>query len=176
MNFSSEILLATSRFGLDPDLVAAQVQVESNEDPWAWNPEPGYRYLWDVKRWRPFRTLTLQELGDEKPPSDFSSLAGDPDQEWWGQQASWGLMQVMGGVAREKGFRGPYLTMLCDPKTNIALGCQILAELLNWSHGNLDQALSAYNGGKGGNEKEPFRNIDYARKVQRARAVLIGKV
>lgn len=40
MNYSSEILTTCVTFKLDPDLIAAQVQVESNGNAWAWNPEP----------------------------------------------------------------------------------------------------------------------------------------
>lgn len=31
----------------------------------------------------------------------------------------WGVMQVMGGVAREVGFKGSFLTELCDPEVGI---------------------------------------------------------
>ena len=87
--------------GLPPLLITALVEQESAGDPYAWNPEPRYRYLWDVKRNAPFRTPTEAERASEIPPHDFPTLGGDRDQEWWGQQASWGLMQVMGAVARE---------------------------------------------------------------------------
>lgn len=134
----------------DPALVAAVVWQESNGDPWAYNPEPAYRYLWDVKRRRPFRRPTPAELRAKTPPADFQTLAGDPDQEWWAQQASWGLMQVMGAVARERGLRAPYLSILCDPVLNLREGTAILASLIHWSGGEISQALAAYNGGRGG--------------------------
>ena len=110
---------AAARHALPELLVIAVVEVESAGNSWAWNPEPRYRYLWDVKRGRPFRPLTEAERASEIPPDDFSCIAGDRDQEWWGQQASWGLMQVMGAVAREHGFRGPYLTELSVPELSI---------------------------------------------------------
>jgi soluble lytic murein transglycosylase-like protein len=136
--------------GLDPNLVEAVVLQESSAIPWAWNPEPHYRYLWNVRTQRPFRSLTFAERAMEVPPSDFPCLAGDRDQEWWAQQASWGLMQIMGAVAREHGFGGDYLAQLCDPDVNIPIGCSLLASLLAWSGGDVRKALAGYNGGRGG--------------------------
>lgn len=172
MKYEPEIAAAAGRHGLDPVLVGALVHVESGLNPYAWNPEPRYRYLWDVRAHAPFRRLTLLEQETEIPPKDFNMLAGDRDQEWWAQQASWGLMQVMGALARELGFRGPYLTELVDPALNLSLGCEHLGRLVRWAKGNTTQALAAYNGGKGGNEVMPFRNLDYAVKVLKTQARL----
>jgi len=133
--------------GLDPLLVEAIVLKESSDNPWAWNPEPRYRYLWDVKARKPFRALLGTEIASGIPPSDFPFLAGDRDQEWWGQRASWGLMQVMGAVARERGYRGAFLTALCEPSTGLTYGCRHLAQLLSWASQDRAKALSAYNAG-----------------------------
>lgn len=163
--YSGLILTTAATFKLNPDLLAAQIHVESEGNEYAWNPEPQYRYLWNVRTNTPFRPLTAAEGVSEIPPADFPFLAGDRDQEWWGQQASWGLLQVMGGVAREHGFKSPYLTELCDPVINLTIACQHLSNLLLWSKGDITQALAAYNGGKGGNSKLPFRNQAYADRV-----------
>jgi hypothetical protein len=162
-------------FGLQAVLVEALIRVESGYTPWAWNPEPRYRYFWNVRLRKPFRAITTEELTAKFPPKDFRSLAGDADQEWWAQQASWGLMQVMGALAREVGYLGPYLTALCDPDMNLRLGCEHLARLLAWAGGDDEQALAAYNGGKGGNSQRPFRNAGYAAKVLAARTTLINE-
>lgn len=152
--------------GVDPNLVEAIVIHESSGVPWAWNPEPDYRYLWDVKHHAPFRPLTYAERASEQPPDDFPFFAGDRDQEWWGQQASWGLMQVMGAVAREHGFAAPYLSQLCDPATNLTIGCDVLAKLIHWSGGNVRVALAAYNGGKGNvNALRPVAYATYVLKL-----------
>jgi hypothetical protein len=172
MKFQTEITTASARYGLDHLLVAGLVQVESNFNQYAWNPEPRYRYYWDVKTHVPFRPLVPVEVSAEFPPPDFHSIEGDADQEWWGQSASWGLMQVMGAVAREHGCRIPYLTELCDPATNLDYGCRHLARLLDWSHGDVERALAAYNGGTGGNSKKPYRNQAYATKVIAARSFI----
>ena len=39
---------------------------------------------------------------------------------------SWGLMQVMGQVARETGFDALFLSALCDPEQGLAVGCKVL--------------------------------------------------
>jgi hypothetical protein len=155
--------------GLEPQLVKAQVLVESGGNTWAWNPEPAYRYLWDVKLNRPFRQLTSGEAIAKTPPSDFLTLQGDRDQEFWAQQSSWGLLQVMGAVAREVGFNGPFLTELCKPEVGMHVGCLYLARLLKRGGGNIVAALAAYNGGWEGNRQAPYRNDSYVRKVFDAR-------
>lgn len=139
-----------AKHGLEPNLVEAIVLTESGGDPWAWNPEAKYRYLVDVRTGRPFRAMTEAEVLGKRPPRDFKAIAGDPDQEWWGQQASWGLMQVMGALAREQGFREPYLTKLNDVMTGLHFGCKHLASLMQWAKPGTWQAVGAYNAGRGG--------------------------
>ena len=39
---------------------------------------------------------------------------------------SWGLMHVMGQVAREAGFDTLFLSALCDPEQGLAVGCKVL--------------------------------------------------
>lgn len=130
---------------LDPALVSAIIEQESGWQPWAWNPEPRYRWYWDVKTNTPFRHPTPFELASEYPPDDFPCLAGDPDQEWWAQGSSWGLMQIMGAVARENGCKSPYLTVLCDPETCLMFGLRHLKKLL--STRTIKEALLRWNGG-----------------------------
>lgn len=171
--FDVIITSESNRVGLPAALVAAMCKVESSMNAWAWNPEPQYRYLWDVKRDRPFRELSAAESANERPPADFPCIAGDRDQEWWGQQASWGLMQVMGAVARERRFREPYLPQLCDPSLGVAVGCDHLAALARrfkpaygW-----DGTIAAYNAGSVRQERGAFVNQEY---VNRIRAALGG--
>jgi hypothetical protein len=165
MEFQNEISTIAVQHGLDTVTVAGLIEVESGFNPWAWNPEPRYRYYWNLKTNLPFRKVSPEEATSETPPRDFPTLVGDPDQEWWAQSVSWGLMQLMGAVARERGFTGRYLTQLVDPKINITFGCMQLVRLLQWSKGNLNQALAAYNGGMTNNSRVPFQNQSYADKV-----------
>lgn len=135
--------------GLDTDLVLAVVAQESSGRPGAWNPEPHYRWFWDISANSPFRVVTDSEVASQRPPDDFD---GD-DAEWWGQQSSWGLLQVMGAVARERGFAAVDLPDLCVPWIGIRYGIAQLVHLRK-RFGSGDDMLATYNGGpgaKGGN-------------------------
>ncbi len=152
---------------LDVGLVQALVQVESGGQPWAWRPEPGYRWLWDVQRGGPFKAQA-HEFDAAHAPKDFPAPPGvSADAEWWGQRASWGLMQVMGAVAREQGFDGRFLSALCDPETGLTIGCRVLVARLRAVGGDVDAALAQYNGGPAGNQPgRPLRNAAYVSKVR----------
>jgi hypothetical protein len=138
--------------GLDPDVVIAIIAQESSGRPGAWNPEPKYRWFWDVEKNRPFRRLEPDEIVSQIPPSDFPCPAGvDADAEWWGQQASWGLMQVMGAVARERGYTGKDFPDLTVPWRSVRFGVAQLVYLARRFSG--DDLLATYNGGPGAKGK-----------------------
>jgi hypothetical protein len=162
MGLSPDLIISTAdRFAVPRPIVLAIVEHESTIDPWAWNPEPKYRYLWNVLASRPFRKLTPAEEASEIPPADFFAYKGVPrDAEWWGQQASWGPMQVMGAVAREHGFMGRFLSQLCDPPVGLEYGCRHLAKYLK-KYKESFPALEAFNGGPGG----VGHNAKYANEV-----------
>ena len=133
---------------LDAILIVAIIYQESGGNPWAYNPEPRYRWFWNVKIDAPFRAASPSEIASKTPPNDFPCLAGDSDQEWWGQQASWGLMQLMGAAAREQRFRGGYLTELCDPYVNIEFGVKHWWTFaLQYGNRSKEEALSRWNTG-----------------------------
>ena len=44
---------------------------------------------------------------------------------------SWGLMQVMGQVARETGFDALFLSALCEPVQGLAVGCKVLRKKID---------------------------------------------
>jgi hypothetical protein len=161
MELHDLIVTFADRFAVPRPIVLAIVEQESTFDPWAWNPEPKYRYLWDVLMSKPFRKLTPAEESSEFPPPDFKAPRGVPaDAEWWGQQASWGLMQVMGAVARERGFVGRFLSQLCDPPEGLKYGCIHLAGYLR-RYKDPFPAIEAFNGGPGAVGK----NAKYAGEV-----------
>ena len=60
---------------------------------------------------------------------------------------SWGLMQVMGQVARETGFDPVCLSSLCDPDQGLAIGCKVLRRKLDAMAGDTMRGLLAWNGG-----------------------------
>lgn len=157
-------------FSLPYNLVHAVVQHESSRDPYAWNPEPPYRYYVNVVTNQPFRKCTPAELASEKPPADFPSGAGARDAEWWGQAASWGLMQVMGAVARELGYKG-HLPGLCDPAAGMKFGCYHLANLRKryFAQFGWDGVVAAYNAGSPRLlESGLFDNQDYVDAIHKA--------
>lgn len=121
------VAVVAPQYGLPPALVTAIVKTESGGDRFAHRAEPAYRWLWDVRTNAPYRiasNLAAQRL----PPPGFSAPDGiSKNTEWLDQQSSWGLMQVMGAVAREQGFTG-FLCGLCDPLTGLHHGCQLLAK------------------------------------------------
>ncbi len=126
---TAQIEIIAARHGLPPSIVVAICKTESGLNPWAMRCEPAYRWLWDVNRSEPF-TLTQFERADARlPPKRFPQISGISQlTEWTGQQSSWGLMQVMGALARQLGFRG-HFPMICDPAIGVDLGCQHLVAL-----------------------------------------------
>ena len=163
--FANLIGNVSIKYGIEPLIIAAVIQHESSFNPYAWNPEPHYRYFWNVKTNAPFRAISKAESDSPFPPKDFPTVAGDPDQEWWAQQASWGLMQVMGALARELGWMGRFLPEITNPEIALDLGCKQLNRLQTWAKGDVEQMLAAYNGGKVGNVVRPFKNQMYATTV-----------
>jgi soluble lytic murein transglycosylase-like protein len=119
------------RHALDPSLVCAVIEQESAWDAHAIRYEPGFRATYVA----PLRL----------PPSEEIA-----------RSISWGLMQVMGQVAREHEFSGKYLTALCEPATGIEIGCRVLAAKLADAPGVLSRALQLWNGGG---------NAEYAAQV-----------
>lgn len=149
-------------------LVEALILVESGGDPEVWNPEPPYRYLVDPRTGKPFRKLTREEIASEVPPKDFPNCPGlksPVDAEWWGQQASWGLLQTMGAVAREHGFRGNFPSLCAQPLLSLKYGIYHLGwlrkrflEKYGWKG-----VVAAYN--TGGPEFTEGAGLAYVTKV-----------
>lgn len=116
--------------GIEPQLVCAVIEQESAWNPWAVRYEPGFlsRYV-----------APLYTAGKLSATEAYT------------RSMSWGLMQVMGQVAREHGFAEPSLAELCDPATGVEFGCRVLAERLARAKGDVPAALLAWNGGTDAN-------------------------
>ncbi len=91
-----------SQHALDPALVCAIVEQESSWDTHAIRYEPAFR-------------------------AHYVAPLGLSPTEEVARSISWGLMQVMGQSARERGFNGKFLSALCDPSNGLAIGCAVLA-------------------------------------------------
>ena len=149
-------------------LILGVIQVESAGHPYATRFEPGYRWCWDVRRRRPL-TVRRADLGHAGAPSGFAApdaaTAGyysTAATEYTQQRTSWGLMQVMGAVAREHGYTGP-LPELCDPAHGIEYGVRHLARLRDRFYARHGWAgvVDAYNDGSPAIEQDP----DYPDRV-----------
>jgi len=142
---------AARTFSLDWTIVDAIVQAESNYNTWAVRNEPAFRRKY-------IDPLSPGQLHDWNSNIGRTvTVETERDQE----SKSWGLMQIMGVVAREHGFGSPFLTQLCEPRLGLFFGCKQLRKLLNRYGGNMESALEAYNAG----QEDPTKCTAYARRI-----------
>lgn len=133
--FRDLIMAKASKFGFPHLLLASMVVVESSGITWTVRYEPGF---YD-------RYLRIAEITAHRPCTS--------ETERRMRATSFGLLQIMGQVARERGYQGTYLTGLCDPEVGMEFGCLHLS----WTRarlakiGIIDTAslCAAYNGGIG---------------------------
>jgi soluble lytic murein transglycosylase-like protein len=142
MIISKLIVDAAKQTGISPNLLAAVIHQESAGQIYAVRYEPNFfdKYV---------KPKTRQTLQGHVPR--LCSL----ETERRMRATSFGLMQIMGQVARERGFKGEFLTELLDPAANIKWGSEFLQTLLLKYEGT-DRALLRWNGGG---------NPDYAKEV-----------
>lgn len=124
---------------LDSDLILAVIWQESEGDEAAYRYEVGWRYFYDPKA-----RVAMYDSSKSVEQNRSRAFAKLGATEFHSQSASFGLMQVMGAVAREHGIRG-FVTSLCSsPVTAVEYGCKHLARFIR--HGDLREALKRYNG------------------------------
>ncbi len=82
------------------------------------------------------------------------------------QRFSWGLMQVMGSVAREYGMLGP-LIKLTIPDVGLLYGCKHFKNFVK-RYGNIPDAVSSYNQGSPIKSVKGYKNQEYVDKVMKA--------
>jgi soluble lytic murein transglycosylase-like protein len=126
----TDVIKITSIFGektkINPRVLHAIIEVESSYYVNAVRFEPRWAYPFQVK--------------------DFArKLQITQDTERVMQSCSWGLMQIMGTCAREQKYERE-LHLTCDPYTNVELGSEKLAEMLN-KYQTIENAVAAYNAG-----------------------------
>ncbi len=133
--------------GIDPDLAIAFSQAESHFDEYAVRYEPN---------WRLFIGIELYAARNRISQDTEKVL----------QACSLGMMQVMGTVARELGFKDNLL-MLTRPELGIKFGCFKIQELMK-KYVRLDDLIAAYNAGTP--KKLPdgiaYTNQQYVNKVR----------
>jgi soluble lytic murein transglycosylase-like protein len=120
---------------LDSALVCAICEQESSWNPWAIRYEPAFfaRYI-----------APMVAAGKSATPKLSPTEAH-------ARAFSWGLMQVMGQVAREQNFTGASCAELCDPSTGLEFGCRVLSIKLRAAQGDIARALQLWNGGANAN-------------------------
>jgi len=113
-----------AKHGISVALVAAVIEQESSWNPFAIRFEPAFeaRYI--------------------KP-----AIPAMPTTRELTEAMSFGLMQAMGEVAIEFGWKGKFLTELCDPDIGVDFGCAKLRHCLDIASGAESKALEFYNGG-----------------------------
>ena len=112
------------KYGLEPSLVCAVCEQESDWEPGAVRFEPAF----------------LRHYVAPLHLEFFESL---------NRATSWGLMQIMGQTAVEFGYFG-ILSDLRDPEQGVIYGCKKLQKCF-FVHGDEENALLAYNGGGSAN-------------------------
>lgn len=117
---------AAAAQSLDAAVVCAVVEQESGWNPWALRFEPAFFAKYVAPMYTNYKVSAS---------------------EAYARGFSWGLMQVMGQVAREAGFDGVFLSALCDPQQALAVGCRVLRKKLDAKGGDYTLALLAWNGG-----------------------------
>lgn len=115
------VKLRAQQAGVDPALVCAIVEQESSWNPWAIRFEPAFKIRY------------VDPLGLSPTEATARSF-------------SWGLMQIMGQVAREHGYTGN-LAQLCDASTGVRWGIVHFKSKLTQAGGDVTKALLLWNGG-----------------------------
>lgn len=133
----------SEQYGIPSGLIKAIIEVESSGNTFAMRYEDHYRWLVEP----------------------FSQFHWHAETEKQAQKTSWGLMQIMGAVARERGFKGRFLSELSKPELGIEFGCKHL----KWNYdryGDWNDAISAFNQGSNRkNEHGEYENQIYVEKV-----------
>lgn len=120
------------QYSLESALVCAVIEQESGWNPWATRYEPNFfkKYVAPI--------YTAGEITAT---------------EAYARGFSYGLMQLMGQVARERGYQGEFLSELCNPYVGVDFGCKHLAHKWDAAGGDMARALLLWNGG--GNPEYP---------------------
>lgn len=142
-DIQKHIIHCSERYDIPPGLIRAIIQVESGGNPYAVRYEKNFRWL--------------------NEPLDRFHWHTDTERVM--QKTSWGLMQIMGVIARDMGFKERFLTELLDPRINIEYGCQHLKNFYD-KYNTWEKAILSYNAGSPRkNEDGEYVNQAYLDKV-----------
>ena len=139
-----EIENAAFKYGLDPDYVEAHIMVESSGEPQKTRFEPAF-----------YKTY-IQPLLIKNNLSPAESR---------GRATSYGLLQIMGQVARELGLEGNFNDLL-TVSVGLEWGCKKLAQCYHKYPNDIHAGISAYNCGTPRLLKNgKLKNQEYVDKV-----------
>jgi soluble lytic murein transglycosylase-like protein len=132
-------------YDVDPDLVQAFCCIESSYEPKATRYEPNFyaRYI--------------------RPMVFAGRITAD---EGMNRATSWGIMQIMGQVAREKGFNGEF-SELFDPATALEWSLKHLKHFIV-KYASLNDAIASYNAGSPRMNDNKYVNQQYVDKIHKA--------
>lgn len=145
MTVKDAVTTAATKYALSPELLAAQVLVESSGQPDAFRFEPAF-----------YKTYVKGNANAKA--GRFGPLAA----------CSYGPLQILLETAVEIGFVGEPEELFI-PEIGMTWGAKYLASLLTWAGGEYNKAWSAYNGGKGMAMTTPFANQIYIDRIQAMR-------
>lgn len=135
-------------FSLDPNLIKAFILTESGADP--------FRNRLEISYWKNNRYC--------RPELYAAKLGITSDTEKVNQSMSWGLMQIMGVVAREVGYKD-HLTKLCEPEIGLRISLTKF-KLIQNKYPILEDSISAWNAGTPHKLFGYYSNQSYVTKVK----------
>lgn len=135
------------KYGVDPFLAYAISNTESALQPFTSRYEHLFNYLVRVADFA--KALKITEMTEQVH-----------------QKTSWGLMQTMGAVARELGFKD-HLVKLTIPEISIEYGCRKINTLMN-RYSDVSDVVSAYNMGSAKKTAEGvYLNKEYVNNIMK---------
>jgi soluble lytic murein transglycosylase-like protein len=130
----------------DVELIYAIIETESGWNPYTVRYEPAWKYIVSIPD-KKLKSLGITRITEEQL-----------------QKFSWGLMQIMGSVARELNFTG-ILTELVNPQLNVNLGIRHIKNFIG-KYKKLEDVIASYNAGSPRKREDgKYVNQDYVDKV-----------
>lgn len=149
MMFEREMGDVADEFGIPVTLIRSICRKESFFNTWITRYEPDWKYYQND-------ILIIQNSRKSSTTVDTEKIH---------QATSFGLMQVMGSVARELGFDGQ-LTQLCHPEIGLHYGCKKLKSFMD-KYGSLTDAVASYNAGNPFKSGTDYKNQQYVDDVMK---------
>lgn len=136
-------VMTADEYGIKREWLFSVIKIESNWSYLATRYEPHFKYFHKPEYFANLNHVTL-------------------DTEKIQQATSWGLLQVMGCVAREFDHKG-HLVELCHPQVGLKFGALKLSQLIR-KYGYSTDAIAAYNAGSPVLQNGVYINQEYVNK------------